>query len=52
MLNAEEQAAFEEYFRAGGGFVGVGSAIETNPGWPFLTDSSARAPPASSPRRR
>ena len=37
-LDAEEQAVFEEYFRNGGGFVGIGSAIETNPSWQFLTD--------------
>jgi glucose/arabinose dehydrogenase len=37
-LSAEEQQVFEAYFRGGGGFVGVGSAIETNPGWQFLTD--------------
>ena len=37
-LDAEEQAAFEAYFRNGGGFVGIGSAIETNPSWQFLTD--------------
>ena len=37
-LNAAQEAAFEEYFHAGGGFVGVGSAIETEPGWQFLTD--------------
>ena len=38
VLDAEEQAAFEAYFRGGGGFVGIGSAIETNAGWQFLTD--------------
>ena len=37
-LNAAQEAAFEAYFRNGGGFVGVGSAIETEPGWQFLTD--------------
>ncbi len=37
-LNAAQEAAFEAYFGAGGGFVGVGSAIETEPGWQFLTD--------------
>ena len=37
-LDAQEQAAFEAYFRGGGGFVGIGSAIETNPGWQFLSD--------------
>ena len=38
LTDAPAQAAFEEYFRDGGGFVGVGSAIETDPSWPFLTD--------------
>ena len=37
-LNAAQEAAFEAYFHAGGGFVGVGSAVETEPGWQFLTD--------------
>ena len=37
-LNAAQEAAFEAYFRNGGGFVGVGSAVETEPGWQFLTD--------------
>jgi PKD repeat protein/type 1 glutamine amidotransferase len=48
-LDADEQAVFEEFFHNGGGFVGIGSAIETNPGWQFLTDilgtrSSAKLP--------
>ena len=30
--------SFEAYFRNGGGFVGIGSAIETDPSWQFLTD--------------
>ena len=38
VLTAAQQAAFEAYFRAGGGLVGVHSAIETQPGWQFLTD--------------
>jgi PKD repeat protein/glucose/arabinose dehydrogenase len=38
VLDADEQAAFEAFFRGGGGFVAVGSAIETNPSWQFLTD--------------
>ena len=37
-LNPAQEAAFENYFRAGGGFVGVGSAVETEPDWQFLTD--------------
>ncbi|MCW3839536.1 ThuA domain-containing protein [Micromonospora yasonensis] len=38
LLNADQQAAFESYYRAGGGFVGIGSAIEAQPGWQFLSD--------------
>jgi PKD repeat protein/glucose/arabinose dehydrogenase len=37
-LTAAQQAAFESYFHDGGGFVGIHSAIETDPGWQFLTD--------------
>ena len=44
VLTDAQQAAFEEYFRDGGGLVGVHSAIETEPGWQFLTDAfGARA---------
>ena len=38
-LNAAQQAAFETYYRRGGGFFGIGSAIETDPDWQFLTDA-------------
>ena len=38
VLNDAQQGAFEDYFHAGGGFVGIHSAIETEPGWQFLTD--------------
>jgi PKD repeat protein/type 1 glutamine amidotransferase len=38
VLTDAQQAAFEEYFRDGGGFVGIHSAIETEPGWQFFTD--------------
>jgi len=38
VLNAAQQAAFEDYFFDGGGFVGIHSAIETEPDWGFLTD--------------
>ena len=37
-LTDAQRAAFEAYFRKGGGFVGIGSAIETDPSWQFLTD--------------
>jgi cytochrome c len=38
VLTGTQQAAFEDYFRAGGGFVGIHSAIETEPDWQFFTD--------------
>jgi PKD repeat protein/type 1 glutamine amidotransferase len=38
VLTDAEQAAFEAYYRDGGGFVGVHSAIETEPDWSFFTD--------------
>ena len=31
-LNAAQEAAFEAYFRTGGGYVGIGPAVETEPG--------------------
>jgi PKD repeat protein/glucose/arabinose dehydrogenase len=37
-LTDPQRAAFEAYFRKGGGFVGVGSAIETDASWQFLSD--------------
>jgi len=48
VLSDAQQTAFQEYFAAGGGFLGVGSAIETEPDWQFLTDAiGARATGAS-----
>ncbi|GAA2377831.1 ThuA domain-containing protein [Dactylosporangium salmoneum] len=38
VLDATQQAAFEDYYRDGGGFVGVHSAIEAQPSWSFMTD--------------
>lgn len=35
VLDAAQQAAFERYIRAGGGFVGVHSAADTEHGWPW-----------------
>jgi cytochrome c len=35
VLNQPQQAAFERYFRAGGGFAGVHSAADTEHGWPW-----------------
>src|SRR5262249_17041412 len=37
-LNDAQRANFEAYFRKGGGFVGIGSAVETDPAWTFLTN--------------
>ncbi|HYJ67520.1 MAG TPA: ThuA domain-containing protein [Nocardioidaceae bacterium] len=38
VLTDAQQAAFEAYFADGGGFVGIGSAVETEPNWQFYTD--------------
>ena len=38
ILNPAEQTAFENYFKDGGGFLGIHSAIATEPDWPFLTN--------------
>ena len=38
ILNPAEQTAFEDYFKDGGGFLGIHSAIATEPDWPFLTN--------------
>ena len=35
VLNAPQQAAFERYVEAGGGYVGVHSAADTEYGWPW-----------------
>jgi uncharacterized protein len=35
VLNDAQQAAFERYIRAGGGFVGIHSASDTEFGWPW-----------------
>ncbi len=37
-LTDPQRDVFEAYFRKGGGFVGIGSAIETDPAWAFLTN--------------
>jgi hypothetical protein len=37
-LTDAQRASFEDYFHLGGSFVGIGSAIETDPSWQFLTD--------------
>lgn len=35
VLNAEEQAAFERYIQAGGGYVGIHAAADTEFDWPW-----------------
>jgi Trehalose utilisation len=37
-LTDAQRANFEQYFALGGGFIGVGSAIETDASWQFMTD--------------
>lgn len=37
ILTDEQQASFERYIKAGGGFVGVHSASDTEHGWPWYT---------------
>ncbi len=48
-LTPGQQAAFEDYFFDGGGFVGIHSAIETEPDWGFLTDIIGTRANGSSP---
>src|SRR6185503_18849691 len=38
VLDATQKQAFETYFGAGGGFLGIGSTIQSSPGWQFFTD--------------
>jgi type 1 glutamine amidotransferase len=38
VLDPGQQTAFEAYIRAGGGYVGVHSAADTEYGWPFYGD--------------
>src|SRR5689334_11965980 len=37
-LTDAQRANFEAYYHDGNGFVGIGSAVETDPSWQFLTD--------------
>ncbi len=37
-LTDAQRHSFEDYFHLGGGFVGIGSAVETDASWQFLTD--------------
>src|SRR3954452_2909466 len=36
-LTDAQRTNFENYFKKGGGFVGIGSAVETDPSWSYLT---------------
>jgi PKD repeat protein/type 1 glutamine amidotransferase len=38
VLTDAQQTAFQAYFTDGGGFLGIGRAITTEPGWTFLSD--------------
>src|SRR3954468_2380424 len=38
-LTDAQRAIYETYFKKGGGFVGIGSAIETDPNWSFLSSA-------------
>src|SRR3954447_20495441 len=38
-LTDAQRAGYETYFKKGGGFVGIGSAVETDPNWSFLSDA-------------
>src|SRR4029077_5458364 len=38
VLNDDQQAAFERYIRAGGGFVGIHAAADTEYGWDFYNN--------------
>ena len=50
-LNDAQRANFEAYYKKGGGFVGIGSAVETDATWSFLTQP-ARHPLVGPDRRR
>ena len=52
VLDARQQAAFTRFVRAGGGFVGIHSASDTEHGWPFyagLVGAVFRVHPAVQP---
>jgi PKD repeat protein len=52
VLNDTQQAAFERYIRAGGGFVGIHAAADTEYGWDFYNNmigASFRNHPAGTP---
>ncbi len=37
-LTDAQRTVFESYFKKGGGYLGIGSAIETDSAWPFMTE--------------
>src|SRR5690349_20904648 len=43
-LNDTQRGVYETYYKKGGGFVGIGSAIETDPAWSFLTNALGTRP--------
>src|SRR3954471_11223281 len=43
-LTDAQRLVYETYFKKGGGFVGIGSAIETDPAWSFLTSALGTRP--------
>jgi len=49
VLDAAQQAAFEVYVQAGGGFVGVHAAAETEPTWTFYHDLLGATATGASP---
>jgi PKD repeat protein/type 1 glutamine amidotransferase len=52
VLSDNEQSAFEDYFKQGGGFLGIHSAIATEPSWTYLTSLlGTRATGAAAPLR-
>ena len=53
VLTDDQQAAFERYIRAGGGFVGIHAAADTEYGWDFYNNmigASFRNHPAGTPQ--
>jgi cytochrome c len=40
VLNADQEAAFERYIQAGGGYVGIHAATDTEYGWPWYNKLS------------
>jgi cytochrome c len=52
VLNDAQQTAFETYFKAGGGFVGVHSAAQTEQNWTFYTQALGTTAASASPVAR